>query len=293
MIVITGASGKIGCKVAVHLLDRGETVRVIGRNPESLALLTAKGATPVIGNMNDVDFLSTAFSGAKAVFLMIPPDKHALDFAAFQDEYGAAQVKAIKNSGVKHVVFLSSQGAHNLTHDMGTVTGLARQEERLNALPDDVNVLSLRPEAFMENSIESLRLFNTIASPLDAEVKTGLIATDDIAHFASERLLALDFKGKSYQDLLGDRAYSQTEVAEIIGKVLGRPGLVYEQYSYEDYKKALLQIGMTDSRATHITNRYKAINEGYFNAGIRNELSTTPTTLARFAEQVVKPLFEK
>lgn len=291
MIVITGASGKIGLKVASNLLIKGEAVRAIGRNSESLEALKALGAELAIGNMNNVEFLSKAFMGAKGVLLMIPPDKQTIDFGAFQDEYGVAQVQAIKDSGVKNVVFISSQGAHNVEYNMGTVTGLARQEVRLNSLSNDVNVLSLRPEAFMENIIESLKLFNTIATPLNPEVRTGLIATDDIADFASERLLALDFKGKSHQDLLGDRDYSQTEIAEIVGKSLDKPELRYKQYSYEDYKNALLKIGMSDSRAEHITARYKAINEGYFNAGIRNDLSTTPTTLERFSEQVLKPIF--
>lgn len=292
MIVITGASGNIGLKTAFNLLSKGETIRAIGRNPESLETLKNMGAELAIGDMNNVEFLSTVFGGAKAVLLMIPPDKRTTDFGAFQDDYGETQVQAIKNAGVKNVVFISSQGAHNPTHNMGTVTGLARQEVRLNNLPDDVNVLSLRPEAFMENIIDSLKLFNTVASPLNPDVKTGLIATDDIANFASDRLFALDFKGKSHQDLLGDREYSQTEIAEIIGKYLDKPGLKYKQYSYEDYKNALLKIGMSDSRASHITDRYKAINEGYFNAGIRNDVSTTPTSLERFAEQVLRSMFQ-
>lgn len=291
MIVITGASGKIGLKVAINLLEKNEKVRVIGRNTESLKRPAALGADLAVGNMNDVNFLSAAFRGAKAVFLMIPPDKATTDFGAFQDEYGEAKIQAIKNSGVKHIVFLSSQGAHNIEHNMGTVTGLGRQEERLNQLPGDVNVLSLRPEAFMENIIESLRLFNTVASPLDPELRTGLIATDDIADFASERLIHLDFKGKSHQDLLGDRDYSQTEIAAIVGKALNRPDIQYVQYSYKDYKEKLLSIGMSDSRASHITDRYQAINEGYFNAGIRDEVSTTPTPLEQFAEKVLRPLF--
>lgn len=291
MIVITGASGKIGLKVARNLLNKGEAVRGIGRSTESLEALKAQGAEIAIGNMNNAGFLRKAFTEAKAVLLMIPPDKQTDDFGAFQDEYGEAQIQAIKDSGVKNVIFISSQGAHNAVHNMGTVTGLARQEMRLNALSNEVNVLSLRPEAFMENTIESLKLFNTIASPLRPEVSTGLIATDDIADFASRKLSALDFKGKSHQDLLGDRDYSQIEIAEIVGKSLGKPELKYKQYSYEDYKNALLKIGMSDSRAEHITARYKAINEGYFNAGVRNDLSTTPTTLERFSEQVLKPMF--
>ncbi len=290
MIVITGATGKIGSKVATQLLAKGEIIKVIGRNAEDLETLKTSGAEIAVGQMSDVQFLSTAFTNAKAVLLMLPPDKDTLNFGALQDEIGEAQVQAIINAGVKNVIFISSQGAHNIEHT-GTVKGLGRQEIRLNALPDDVSVLSLRPEAFMENCIESLKLFDTIATPLRPDVRTGLIATNDIANFAAEQLLSLNFHGKTHQDLLGDRDYTQTEIAEIVGKAIGRTALKYVQYSYEEYKKYMMKIGMSESRADMITERYKAINDGYFNNSVRNRISTTPTTLEYFAETVLKPMF--
>lgn len=290
MIIITGATGKIGFKTATQLLEKNKKVRAIGRDANSLEKLKALGAEIAVGQMNDVHFLTSAFNNAEAVLLMLPPDKDALNFGAFQDEIGEIQVQSIVNAGVKNVVFISSQGAHDIVHT-GTVKGLGRQELRLSELPEDVNVLSLRPEAFMENCIESLKLFNTIATPLRPDIITGQIATSDIANFATEKLLSLDFVGKIHQDLLGDRDYSQAEIAEIVGKTIGKPELRYVQYSYVDYKKALLKIGMSESRADMITERYKAINEGYFNKAVRDEKSTTPTTLEQFATTVLRPLF--
>lgn len=290
MIVITGATGKIGSKTATKLLEKGKRVKIIGRHAESLETLKNLGAEIAVGNMTDVDFLIAAFTNAEAVLLMLPPDKDTLNFGALQDQIGETQVQAILDAGAKNVVFISSQGAHDIIHT-GTVKGLGRQEIRLNALPDDVNVLSLRPEAFMENCIESLKLFNTIATPLRPDVSTGQIATDDIANFAADKLLSLNFVGKTHQDLLGDRDYTQTEIAEIVGKAIGREELKYEQYSYEDYKKSLMKIGMSESRADMITERYKAINDGYFNKSVRNQISTTPTSLEYFAETILKPMF--
>jgi uncharacterized protein YbjT (DUF2867 family) len=289
-ITITGATGKIGFKIATALLKSSKSIRVIGRNAQSLESLKELGAEIALGNMNDVDFLTAAFSDSEAVFLMLPPDKETLDFGTFQDQLGEIQYQAIINAGVKNIVFVSSQGAHDVLHT-GTVRGLGRQETRLNSLPNDVNVLSIRAEGFMENLIDSLKLFNTIATPLRPEVKTGLIATDDIADFATQRLLKLDFTGKSYQDLLGDRDYSQTEIATIVRNAIGKPSIEYVQYAYEAYKNALLKAGMSESRAALITERYKSINEGYFNEGVRNEKSTTHTSFEQFAQHILKPMF--
>lgn len=292
MIAITGATGKIGSKIATILINKGKKVRVVGRSATALEKLQSQSAEIAVGEMLDAAFLAKAFSNADALFLMLPPDKDTLDFGALQDEIGRIQIEAIKNSGVKNIVFLSSQGAHDILHT-GTVKGLGRQEIRLNELAPEVNVLSLRPEAFMENNIESLKLFNTIASPLRPEISSGLIATEDIAIFAAEKLDKLDFKGKTHQDLLGNREYTQTEATQIIGKVIGRPELEYVQYSYEDYKNKLLSVGMSESRADMITERYKAINEGYFNNSVRDEITTTPTSLEYFAATVLQPMFAK
>jgi len=235
MIVITGATGKIGAATAGGLIDKGVQVKLIGRNAGTLSGLQNPGAEIAVGAMTDANFLTEAFCNATAVLLMLPPDKATTDFGAFQDAVGEAQVKALQNTGVKNVIFISSQGAHDIVHT-GTVKGLGRQEIRLNSLPADVNVISLRPAAFMENCMESLRLFNSIATPLRPDIITGLVATRDIADFAVQQLLSLSFKGKTHQDLLGNRDYAQTEIAEIVGRALGKPALQYTQYTYEAYK---------------------------------------------------------
>jgi uncharacterized protein YbjT (DUF2867 family) len=108
-ITITGATGKIGFKIATALLKSSKSIRVIGRNAQSLESLKELGAK--YRNMNDVDFLTASFSDSEAVFLMLPPDKETLDFGAFQDQLGEIQYQAIINAGVKNIVFVSSQGA--------------------------------------------------------------------------------------------------------------------------------------------------------------------------------------
>src|SRR4051812_8262805 len=123
MIVITGATGNIGSKTAAKLLAQGKKVKVIARNPEKLEQLKKAGALVEAGDMQDASFLSKAFKGAEAVFLIIPPNLQAADIAKHQDEAGEAQITAIKNSGVKNIVFISSQGAQDI-EKTGIVAGL-------------------------------------------------------------------------------------------------------------------------------------------------------------------------
>src|SRR5689334_23242005 len=85
MYVITGASGNTGSVVAETLLARGEKVRVVGRNPGHLEKFTRRGAEAAIADLADPDahHLTNAFSGATAVYAMIPPDLTSADGLAY------------------------------------------------------------------------------------------------------------------------------------------------------------------------------------------------------------------
>ncbi len=290
MIVITGATGNIGSKTAAKLLAKGKKVKVIARNSEKLEDLKKQGAEVDLGDMHDAAFLTKAFKGAEAVFLIVPPNLQAENISKHQDAVGEAQVEAIKNAGVKNVVFISSQGAQDI-ENTGVVAGLGRQEIRLNKLPEDVNVLNIRASYFMENlfnQIGVIKGMGIMGSPVKGDLKMGMIATQDIAHFASEKLSTLNFKGKNTVDLHGDRDYNHHEVAAIVGKAIGKPELPYVEFPFEDNKKALLEYGISESVADGFNNMYKGINAGLFNVSKRTEQSTTKTTLEDFTNNVFK-----
>src|SRR5512143_2639252 len=143
MLVIIGATGKTGSAVAETVIAKGHKVRVIGRDAAKLKRFTSNGAESAVGDLGDTAFLIKAFTGADTVFALIPPNFSVADFRSYQKKIGESIIAAIKRSGVKYVVHLSSQGAH-LPEKTGPIVGLHDQEERLNSL-DGVNVLHLRP----------------------------------------------------------------------------------------------------------------------------------------------------
>ena len=96
---------------------------VIGRSKENLKELTAAGAKPLIGSVEDKAFLASAFAGADAVYTMVPPKWDAPDWIAYIRQVGKNYAEAIGGAGVKYVVNLSSIGAH-LDQGAGPVSGL-------------------------------------------------------------------------------------------------------------------------------------------------------------------------
>lgn len=173
-------------------------------------------------------------------------------------------MKAVKNAGTKNIVFISSLGTEHAGNG-SLVAGLADQEKRLNALPADVNVISLRPTGFMENlfnQISMIKQMNIISSPLEPDLATGMIAIQDIAAVAANKLVRLDFKGKTSLELLGAMDHTQSEVAAVIGKTIGQPDLSYVQISFEEQKKALMQYGASESVAAAMIIMLKNVNAG-------------------------------
>jgi len=290
MIVITGATGKTGSAVAEALLAKGQKVRVIGRDAEKLKGFTAKGAEAAVGDLGDRAFLTKTFKGADAVYVLIPPNLGVADFRAYQKQIGETIVAAIKGSGVKYVVHLSSQGAH-LPDRTGPIVGLHEQEERLNRL-DGVNVLHLRPTYFMENllmNIDLIKKMNIMGSAVRGNVKFAMIATKDIGVYASERLMKRDFSGKSVRDLLGQRDLSLDEAAAVIGKKLGKPDLKYVAFPYDDAEKGMVSMGLTPDMSRLYIEMSKALNDGLFAVNIpRTKENTTPTSIEEFADVFAK-----
>jgi uncharacterized protein YbjT (DUF2867 family) len=283
MIVITGATGQVGSKIVAKLLSKGEKVKALGRNQEKLNAFKKQGA--IVENLepDDISTLTNAFKGAEVVFLILPPNFQAEDVGQFHDEIGEAQIEAIKKAEVKNVIFLSSQGASDF-EVTGVVAGVGRHEKRLNKL-EDVNVLSMRPTYFMENLLPLIPMIETagfIGTPIKNNVSLGLIATEDIAEVASQKLVTLDFEGKSHIDLLGNRDYNHIELAGIIGKAFGKPELPYVEFSYEGNKAALLNYGISESMADYFNTLYKGINDGVFITAKRTPETTTPTSFETF-----------
>jgi uncharacterized protein YbjT (DUF2867 family) len=286
MYAIIGATGNIGSKVADILLAKGEKVRVIGRSAAKLQRFVDKGAEAAVGDLKDAAFVTGAFTGATAVFAMIPPNYTAEDFRAYQNEIGASLATGIKNSGVTHVVNLSSQGAE-LTAGTGPILGLHDQEERLNGL-DGVNVLHLRCTYFMENLLSNIPLINQkgiAGSAVRGDQKFALIATTDIAAHVAERLVKRDFAGKEVQDLLGQRDLTLNEATTIIGRKIGRPDLKYVQFSYADALKGLTEMGIGADASKLFVEMSKALNDGLFAVNRpRTAANTTATSIEEFAE---------
>lgn len=283
--VITGATGNTGKPLAHALLDAGKPVRIITRDAAKAQDLVDKGAELVLGASNDPAVLLSAFAGATAVYFMIPPDGSAPDLRAYQAAAAQAAAAALQANHVPYVVTLSSVGAH-LPEGAGVVQGLQIMESTLNALTE-THVLHLRPGYFMENllgQVGGIKAQGAVAAPVPADKQLGMIATKDIAAYAAQRLLALDWSGTgNHQHLLGHGDTSYGEVTRLIGETIGRPDLPYYQVSPEDFHQFVTNVwGMSASYADNMVEFTHALNDGRIEEKARLDALRTPTTVQEF-----------
>jgi uncharacterized protein YbjT (DUF2867 family) len=285
MYVITGATGHTGSRIAEGLLEAGKPVRVVGRSVERLKGLAARGAEAVAASLDDAAAMTRALQGARAAYLLIPPSYGEPDFRAYQNRVGQALADAVVAARVSHVVSLSSVGA-NLGDGVGPIKGLYDQEQRLNRVAG-VHVLHLRPPFFMENFMFNVALIKQAGingTPMRADLAIPMIATPDIAAVAVRRLLALDFSGKTVQELLGQRDLTMAEATRILGQAIGKPDLPYVQFPYEEAEKAMIGMGMSPDSARTFSEMYRGFNEGLIRpTDARSAANTTPTSIEQFA----------
>src|SRR5882724_10443812 len=186
MYVILGASGNTGSIIANSLLSEGKKVRVVGRDAGRLQRFVRQGAEAFTATVSDAAALTKAFRGARAAYLMSPPAKSRE--AQERDSDGIA--KAVKESGLRYAVHLSSYGAQ-LPEGTGPVAGLHSSEQKLNTI-SGLNVLHLRAAYFMENNLAAIGMIHGMGlfgHALLPDLKLPMISTRDVGDYAAQRLL--------------------------------------------------------------------------------------------------------
>ncbi len=269
--VVTGSLGHISKPLAQHLVNAGHQVTIISSKAAKTAEIEKLGAKAAIGSVDDEAFLVQAFTGADAVYTMVPPTISEPNWPQYIAQVGKKYAAAIQATGVKYVVNLSSIGAH-MPAGCGPVSGIHYVEEALNEL-EGVHVLHLRPGYFYYNFLNNAAMakhIGILGSNFGAETKLTLVATEDIAEVAAEELLHLNFRGKSIRYLVSDER-TTTEIAAVLGQAVGKPDLRWVDFPDQDTLGAMLQAGLPEEVAKNYTEVGAAMRSGEMFAEYRQQ----------------------
>ncbi len=264
-IIVTGSLGNISKPLTAALVEKGHTVTVISSKPEKQAAIEALGATAAIGSLEDADFLTATFGGADAVYCMVPPNNYFdpnLNLLAYYRKLGDNYAEAIKVSGVRRVVNLSSFGAH-LEKGNGILIGAHDVEQILNELPSEVRITHMRPTSFYYNLLGYIAMIKeggVIAANYGADDVIPWVSPIDIAAAIAEEL-ETPFTGKKVRYAASEEL-TGNETARILGEAIGKPDLKWILTSDEQTLNGLKSVGMNPEIAAGLVEMYAGLHSG-------------------------------
>jgi uncharacterized protein YbjT (DUF2867 family) len=277
MILITGGTGTSGVPIARALLDRGQRVRVLARDPQKAAKLLGDDAELARGDFNDEQSLDAAMDGVERALLNSSPTP---DLVESQNRF----IDAAKRAGVRHIVKLSAVGARpGAPFRFGDWHG--QVEKYLER--SGIGWTHLRPSFFMQNFLTMAGMIKggTIYAPA-GDGKAPFVDVRNIAAVAAAALCDSGHEGKAYL-VTGPAALSYGDVAAILAKVLGRA------VKFVDVPRAvavqnLVQAGMEQWQAEAINELNDQMKQGKFaevSEVVRRVGKTEPVTLEAWVRE--------
>jgi uncharacterized protein YbjT (DUF2867 family) len=286
-IIVTGSLGNISMPLTQELLQQGHSVTVVSSDPKKQKAIEALGATAAIGTIEDLSFLTNTFTGADAVYCMLPVFNYLdpkLDIMATTRRQIGNYTNAIQAAGVKQVVHLSSVGAH-LDKGTGLLAFHHLAESLFKELPAEVIIKHMRPVGFYTNlfnyksTIQGkglLGLFFTlrfsgfrslisgktgvIVANYGAEDKMPWVSPLDIAAAIAEEF-SMPFTERKFRYIASEEL-TCNEVAKIIGEAVGKPWLKWVLMSDKDMMGGLKMFGMPESTAKGMVEMNAAMHSG-------------------------------
>ncbi|MBB5634611.1 uncharacterized protein YbjT (DUF2867 family) [Pedobacter cryoconitis] len=258
---ITGSLGNISKPLVQKLVSAGHQVTVISSSADKIKAIEELGAIAAIGSIDDIDFLTKAFTGADAVYTMCPPSFSAQDYRAYITGTGSNYAAAIQASGVKQVVNLSSIGAH-LSDGTGPIKGLHDVEQLFNKL-EGVAVKHMRPAYFYINlygNTDMIKHAGIIGANYSESASLVLVHPQDIAAAIAEEIQQ-SFTGKSVRYVTSD-VRKTAEVATALGTAVGKPELKWVEFTDEQALGGMIDAGLPEEIAKNYVEMGTAIRSG-------------------------------
>jgi uncharacterized protein YbjT (DUF2867 family) len=274
MYAITGVTGHVGGAAARELLAKGEAVRAVVRDKAKAGAWSRAGAEITVADFGDRAALAEAFRGCRAAFVMLPTDPALADADAGHRRLADSIAGAVLDSGVTHVVMLSSIGAE-LAEGTGPIRWLHHMEDRLRKT--GVTLTAIRPPHFQEKvetvlgAARELGVYPVFAD--SADVPTPMVATRDVGVVVAEALSA----PSPAEEVIGldCHHYTERQVAEELGAVLGRP-LEVVTVPQPGWAGLMVQAGVPPQLAEELAGLYDAEQRGILQpSGDRNITCTT------------------
>ena len=266
MILLTGATGRVGSAAAKALARANIPYRALVRDPDKVAF-DPDAAEIVQGDLNDPAIVEQALQGVSRALIVMGnhPDQAKLErqFASLAAD-----------GGVSHLVKVSSMEA---APDATATLPKNHYDTEQHIASLGVDWTFLRPNYYMQNMLMyagSIARTNSFALPLGT-AKTAMIDSRDVGEVAAVVLTGEGHAGQAYR-LTGPAMMDFHEVAARMGTVLERP-VSYVAQSPEVFREVLGQFIQSVWQLDAVCELFAEIAAG----SLEEQHSTTADLLGR------------
>jgi NAD(P)H dehydrogenase (quinone) len=254
MIVVTGATGRLGQLVIDGLLQRVPPAQIIAavRTPAKAASLTARGVTVRAADYSEPGQLSSAFTGADRVLLISSNDPRQ------SVAQHTAVIEAARQAGAGLLAYTSLWHA-----DTSTL---------LTAVPHRLTEPVIRdsgvPYTFLRNNLYTDHYAPQIRQAAKSGIfvgsaGTGRVASATRADYAAAAVAVLTGNGHENKvyELGGDVAWSYAELVAVLSKATGHE-IAYQSIPPAEHHKLLVTAGIPPVVADLFIDTYTGIADG-------------------------------
>jgi NAD(P)H dehydrogenase (quinone) len=208
-IAVTGATGKLGGRVARLLADVGIPLRLLVRDPDRAPRLP--DATVHVAPYADSGAVTEALTGVDVLFMVSASESE--DREAEHEAFVAAAVRA----GVRHVVYLSFLGA---SPESTFTLARTHAQTEVDIAASGMAYTFLQDSFYMDMARAVVGEDGVIRGPA-GQGRCAFVAHDDVARTAAHILRdPAPHEGRVYR-ITGPEALSFDEAARIISAVEG------------------------------------------------------------------------
>ena len=277
MILLTGATGRVGSAAASRLLREGVPFRVLVRDPSKFTLADRR-IEVVAGDLGDDIAVTEAVKGVDRALIVMGnhPDQARLE-RRFVDL--AAQ------AGVSHLVKISSmEAAAEATAELPRNHYVTEQ----HIVTQGVNWTFLRPNYYMQNMLmyaASIGRAGQFALPLGS-AKTAMVDARDVGAVSAVVLMEEGHAGHVYR-LTGPELIDFHEVAHRMSRALGSV-VKYVEQSPGDFREVLGQFIHSAWQLDAVCELFAEIANGsleHLTTDVEALLGHPPLTLEVFTQE--------
>lgn len=258
MILVTGATGTVGSEVVKILKSQNVPVTAASRDPAKA--MKKLGVPSLDWHWDRPQEFVKALRGVKTLFLCTPPG------LVEEKTFGLSAVSAAKEAGVMKIVKLSAIGVEKMHESPHRQIELAIEA-------GSFQWVFLRPGFFMQNFNENMAqeiMGNGSLSVPCGEGRTSFIDVRDIAAVAVAAIAGGDLN-KQGLTLTGSEALSYVEVADQLGRAIGRP-LRHNDLPAAEFTALLLKSGISKHYAEFMTTLFDQVVRNGFAAEVTDNV---------------------